>query len=90
MQIGQYLVVSTVTSCFRRSQNEMLPEGQGSYSFSQLLTHKKAKILHNFHNLHFMHQLLDPIWHYFTDVNYTSPYCQNTTHNVQLLHTLLK
>ena len=33
------------------------------YSFSHLWTHK---IQHNLHNLHFMYQSLDPIWHIFT------------------------
>ena len=77
---------------------------KASYSFSQLLTHKKQTFgtiaqpsLHvpiaqpNFALLHTPLSALDsdfPSLH--SDVNYTSPCCQNTKHNVQLLHTLLK
>src|SRR4029434_8301178 len=69
--------------------------------FFTVVNTQKAKIWHNLHNLHFMYQSLDPIWHYLSaldsdfpslhsDVNDTSPCCQNTTQNVQLLHSLLK
>ena len=34
--------------------------------FFTVVNTQKAKIRHNLHNLHFMYQSLDPIWHYFT------------------------
>ena len=62
--------------------------------FFTIVNTENAKIRHNCHNLDFMYQSLDPIWHYFTLpylhytltfllytlMSITPPCCQNTTH----------
>ena len=35
------------------------------WQFFTVVNTQTAKIRHNLHNLHFMYQSLDPIWHYF-------------------------